>query len=151
MAKSIPESKRSKFTGRGKGYSFLRLPHYVITSPEWRSLSGSAVKFLIELAAAYNGKNNGDLSLTGGQALRFGWKSTGTRDRAAQEATDAGFCVVTRPGTRMACTLYAITWEPIDDVGKGTTMPPERRASNRWRKSLPQNGVSLTPKQGKQS
>lgn len=150
MAKAISSRKRPKFTGRGQEHSFLRLPHYVITSPQWRALSGSAIKFLVELAAGYNGKNNGDLAFTGGQALRNGWKSTGTRDRAAKEAVEAGFCVVTRHGSKLACTLYAITWEPVDDVGKGTAVAAERRASNLWRDCLPQNGGSLPPKQGKQ-
>lgn len=153
MAKPFSEQKRSRYRGRRSGHTFLRLPHYVTRSPQWRALSGNAVKFLIELASAYDGKNNGDLAFTRGQALERGWRSGGTRDRAAEEAVEAGFAVVTRHGNKGACNLYAITWEAIDDVGKGTTHAPEYRASRLWEKRdpLPHNRPELAPLQGKAS
>lgn len=123
--------KRTRIRGRSD-HTFLRLPHYVIRSPEWRALSGNAVKFIVELASAYNQRNNGDLALTRRQALQRGWKSSHTRDRAAQEAIEAGFALLTRQGGRHACNLYAITWEPINDVGKGTMFAPEQVASKLW-------------------
>jgi hypothetical protein len=147
MAKS-PERLRAKFRGRKSDHTFLRLPHYVLHSPEWRALSGYAVKFLVELAAAYNGRNNGDLSLTRRQALERGWRSGGTRDRAAQEAVEAGFAVITRHGIPNGrCTLYAITWEPIDDVGNGVEVGPEKVASRAWQKreGMPHNGARAAP------
>jgi hypothetical protein len=147
MAKS-PERQRARFRGRKSDHTFLRLPHYVTQSPEWRSLSGNAVKFLVELASAYNGRNNGDLSLTRRQALKCGWKSGGTRDRAAEEAVEAGFAIVTRQGSAFGqCTLYAITWEPVDEVGKNTTVPSERVASRLWQKRerQAQNGAGGAP------
>ena len=69
MAKQIHPSKRERFRGRKNGHSFLMLPHFVIQSPQWRALSGNAIKFLVELASAYDGSNTGDLSLTRKQAL----------------------------------------------------------------------------------
>ncbi|WP_457097486.1 hypothetical protein [Lysobacter sp. P5_B9] len=152
MAKKIPEWKREKYRGRRTEHTFLRLPHYVIKSPQWRALSGNAVRFLVELAAAYDGSNNGDLSFTRGQAIERGWKSGGTRDRAAAEAVEAGFALVTRHGSRNVCNLYAITWEPIDDVGKGVMYRPEHKASRLWetREGLPSDGANLAPWQGKQ-
>lgn len=150
--KKIPEWKRGKLLGRRTEHTFLRLPHYVIKSSEWRSLSGNAIKFMIELAAAYDGSNNGDLALTRGQARERGWKSGGTRDRAASEAVEAGFVTITRHGHRKLCTLYAITWEPIDDVGKGVMYAPEHRASRLWeKKRLPQNGATNAPPEGNRS
>lgn len=152
MAKIIPEHKRARMLGRRAEHTFLRLPHYVIKSPQWRLLSGNAIKFLIELAAAYDGSNNGDLALTRGQALERGWRSGGTRDRAAEEAVEAGFAVITRHGHRKVCTLFAITWEPIDDVGKGVMYPREYKASRRWeRRGLPHNGATYAPREGKQT
>lgn len=147
----IPAHKRGRFRGRSNGHSFLRLPHYVITSPQWRALSGNAIKFLLELSAAYNGKNNGDLSLTRGQALERGWRSGATRDSAAAEAEAAGFIVTTRHGNKAICNLYAVTWEPIDDVGKGVMYAPEYKASRLWEKRdpLPKNWRELAQKMGK--
>lgn len=146
----IPERKRGKHRGRRTDHTFLRLPHYVIRSPEWRALSGNAIKFLIELASAYDGSNNGDLSLTRRQALEKGFRSAGTRDRAAQEAIEAGFAVLTRNGGRHACNLYAITWEPIDAVGKGCTYPAEHRPSRLWEsfRALPSDGANVVPLRG---
>jgi hypothetical protein len=150
--KKIPERKRGKILGRRTEHTFVRLPHYVIKSPEWRALSGNAIKFLIELAAAYDGSNNGDLALTRGQALERGWKSGGTRDRAAEEAVEAGFALITRHGHRKLCTLYSITWEPIDDVGKGVMYRPEHKASRLWeQRRLPHNGATYAPPEGNRS
>ena len=151
MSNDIPAHKRGRFRGRSNGHSFLRLPHYVITSPQWRALSGNAIKFLVELAAAYNGKNNGDLAFTRGQAMERGWRSGATRDRAAEEAVEAGFALVTRHGSRGVCNLYSITWEAIDDVGKGVMYAPEFKASRLWEKRdpLPHNGPTLAPSRGK--
>lgn len=148
MPKS-PEQLRARLRGRRSEHTFLRLPHYLIHSPEWRALSGNAIKFLVALASEYNGRNNGDLSLTRRQALERGWRSGGTRDRASQEVVNAGFVIVTRSGNAFGlCTLYAITWEPVDDVGKGTTIPASRMPSRLWekREGQPQNGAGGAPK-----
>lgn len=138
MGFSNNAQKRAKFRGRRTGHTFLRLPHYVITSPQWRALSGNAIKFIVELAAAYDGRNNGDLSLTRKMAGQRGWRSGETRDQAADEAEAAGFIVQTRHGHRGGiCNLYAVTWEPIDDVGNGTEVAPERTASRLWERREP--------------
>lgn len=141
--------KRSRFRGR-TGHTFLRLPHYVIRSPQWRSLSGNAIKFVTELASEFDGGNNGDLSLTKTMALGRGWRSGATRDRAEQEAIQAGFVRVTRHGHKGVCNLYAITWEPINDVGKGVMYGPEVTASRLWEKQdrWPQNEAELAQKRG---
>ena len=151
MATRIPERKRSKHRGRSDGHTFLRLPHYVIRSEQWRALSGNAIKFLVELASAYDGSNNGDLSLTRGQALKKGWRSGETRDQAADEAVEAGFALLTRQGHKGVCNLYAITWEAIDDVGKGVMYAPEYKASRLWqsRSPLARNWAKVGQKMGK--
>jgi hypothetical protein len=143
--------KRAKFRGRRSGHTFLRLPHFVVKSPQWRALSGKEVKFLVELASHYDGRNNGDLALTRGQAIERGWRSGETRDRAAEEACEAGCALLTRRGHKGACNLYAITWEPINDVGKGVAYVAERKASRLWEKRDPlaRNWRELAQKLGK--
>ena len=151
MQKQFSAQKRQKQTGRGSGHTFLRLPNYVIESPQWRALSGNAIKFIVELALAFNGRNNGDLSLTRSTALKRGWRSGETRDQAAEEAEAAGFIVQTRFGHKGMCNLYAITWEPIDDVGKGTVLAAEVVASKLWQRldPLPRNWRGVAQKLGK--
>ena len=151
MPTNFRDKKRQRVRGRRPGHTFLLLPHYVITSPQWRALSGSAVKFIVELAASFNGRNNGDLSLTRTMALARGWRSGETRDQAAEEAEAAGFIVQTRYGNKGICNLYAITWEPIDDVGKWLILQPEKKASRIWeqRAPLPKNWRALSQNPGK--
>ena len=148
MATRISANKRLKMLGRKSEHSFLRLPHYLVHSEEWRKLSGNAIKFLIELASGYNGRNNGDLSLTRRQALGRGWRSGQTRDSAAKEALDAGFALLTRQGGRHVCSLYAVTWEAIDDVGKGVMYAPEVRPSRQWEKNRPEKQADVAQKLG---
>ena len=47
-----------------KGGKFVRLGDGLLTSEAWRSLSGSAVKYYLELRRQFNGMNNGDLHLS---------------------------------------------------------------------------------------
>lgn len=145
------QRRRQRQHGRRTEHTFLRLPHYVIKSAQWDALSGNAVKFLLALASSYDGSNNGDLSFTRNQAKKRGWKSGGTRDRAAEEAVEAGFAVVTRHGGRHRCNLYAVTWEAIDDVGKDIMYAPEHKASRLWeqRAPLPHDGANVAPSEGK--
>lgn len=136
--KQIAERKRAKYKGRGKSHSFLGLPHYMVKSPEWDALRGNAVKFLIQLAAEYNGSNNGDLSLTKRTALKRGWGGGATRDRAARQCEEAGFVLMTRQGGLHECNLYAITWQPINDLGGKISHAPEIVASHLWKKRVAQ-------------
>lgn len=132
--KRIPEWKRPKHTGRGAGHSFLQLRHDLLKSREFNALSGSAIKALLFLAAQYNGRNNGDLSAAKSMLLAAGWRSGATGRRAINELLDAEFAVVTRHGDRRRCTLYAVTWLPIDECpGKGLERPSERVASDAWK------------------
>lgn len=145
MAKHIHPARRGKFRGRKNDHSFLMLPHYVIQSTQWRALSGNAIKFLVELASEYDGHNNGDLSLTRKTALKRGWRSGETRDRAAEEAIASGFALLTRQGNKGACSLYAITWQPINDVGKGVMYAKETGPSKLWqaRQPFPRNWAQV--------
>lgn len=133
--KRIHESKRQKFTGRGKDHSFLRLPHFVLDSDEFAALSGNATKLLLDAAKEYKGKNNGDINLTWRRLVGRGWASQGTAHRAKNELLGSGFLLCTRHGGKNRCSLFAISWEPIDVCpGKGLELQPERTASHRWRK-----------------
>ncbi len=139
--KHIPERKRPKHTGRGKGHSFIQLPHYLIQSPQFCALSGTAVKVLLFLAGQYNGKNNGDLSATESMVSTAGVCSRRGVGSVLIGLEEAGFIVKTRTGHRRLCNLYGLTWYPIDQCeGKGLEVGPEHAPSNLWKtKSVPQN------------
>lgn len=145
--KRIPERKRAKHTGRGKDHSFLRLPHFLLDSPEFARLSGNAVKLLLDAAKEFKGTNNGNLNLAWSRLAERGWVSQGTAHRAKHELLAAGFLECTRHGGRNRCSLYAITWEPIDACDKvQLEVAPTRIASHLWRNPCSENRNQLLPK-----
>jgi len=146
----IPEHKRPKHKGRGKGHSFVQLPHYMLKSSQFQSLGGAALKVLMFLAAQYNGKNNGDLSATKDMVDGTGVCSPSKIHGLLLELEAAGFIVKTRHGIKKQCNLYAITWCSIDECeGKGLEIAPGP-PRNDWRKteSLAPSGVLTGPLRG---
>jgi len=133
--KPIPEWKRARQTGKGAPHSFVAIPHYMLESDQWGTLSGHAVKLLMEFARQFKGANNGDLSAPYSRMKRRGWRSKATLSSAIAELIEAGFIVRTRtPNRHHVCALFAITWKPIDECGGKLEVSSERVASNSWKK-----------------
>jgi len=134
MANEAKRRQRAK--GRGKTHSYLGIPHYILRSPEFGRLSAAAVKLLIELAAKFNGANNGDISAVFKQLRGRGWKSPGTLNAALKELIGEGWLVCTRHGGKNRCSLYAVTWWSVDACeGKSLEVGAEKVASHAWRKT----------------
>jgi len=110
---------------------------------KYRSLNGWAIKLLLELAKQYNGpnSNNGDLSLPYTKAREMGWRSSATLWRAENDLRRNGFIIRTRLGGLHRCTLYALSWQPIDeclDRKTGTSKldpqwKPSRQPPGTWK------------------
>lgn len=109
--------KRLKAKGRRESGSFVALPHAVIGGDEWAALSAQAVKLLLDLYSQYKGNNNGDLTLAWSIMKPRGWKSKDTLYRARDELMAAGWIVCARQGGRHIPSLYAVTWQAIDECG----------------------------------
>lgn len=109
----------SKPHKRNKG-RFVGIPYNVVRSPQWVSLSDSEARMLMELAFQFNGKNNGNLTLTH-SILKDRGISNGACGRALKSLQEKGFIVVTRQGwkQRGKPTLVALTWHGLDDPPKG--------------------------------
>jgi len=102
--------------GRAKKGRFLRLPYAVLQSSSYASLSPYGVKLLVDIAAQYNGRNNGNLVACLSTLKRFGWRSSATLARCIQELITAGMLEQTRQGGfNMGASLYAVTWNGIDE------------------------------------
>jgi hypothetical protein len=128
--------RRLRQTGRSSTQRYVGIPKYVWDSEEFASLDGWCVKLLVEIAGAYNGHNNGDLSCAWSVLRKRGWRSTGTLCKALDHLRATNWIVTTRHGNRSRCALYALTWAAIDDCpGKGLEVAPTRTASNAWQKS----------------
>lgn len=122
----MAKDRRAKMTGKAGRSSFLGIPHPVIDSQAYKSLNGWAVKLLIDIAAQYKGSNNGDLCAAWSVMRERGWKSPGTLHKALSALLDAGLIEQTRQGGRNRCSLYAITWRPIDECkGKLDVKPTQ--------------------------
>jgi hypothetical protein len=109
--------KRFKEKGRKQSGPFVKLPHEVQDSANWKLCGGTAIKLLCAMARQYNGKNNGDLGASIKVMAALGWRSSDTLDRSLKELLHYGFITLTRQGGRNSANLYAITWQSIDECG----------------------------------
>lgn len=146
-SQKIAERKRSRFTGRGKGPPFLSIEHRIADSEEFGRLSGNATKLLLELARQYRPGRNGDLSIPWSLLRARGWGSTHTVHKAKQELLEAGWIIETRKGGSHVCSLFAISYYPIDESDKhselATTTPPHSWKQKREEQSLCASKQSL--------
>ena len=124
---------RWKSKGRRESGSFIALPVAILESPEYSRLNAPAVKLLIDLFSQFKGCNNGDFSAAWKLMNRRGWRSRDTLWRALNELLDKGFIVKTRQGSKRKCSLYGITWKPIDECNGKLDIVPTRVPLNSWR------------------
>lgn len=125
---------RDVVKGRRTHGPFLALPRKVLDSSQWARLGAAEVKLLLDVAAAYRGSNNGDLSCTWKGMQKRGWRSRDTLGKALCGLLDSGFLIQTRQGGRNRCSLYAIAWEGIDECGGKHDMRPTPVPPNCWEK-----------------
>ena len=97
-----------------KGGKFVRLGDGMLTSEAWKSLSGSAIKYYVELRRRYNGTNNGDLHLSLEEARKCLRMARDTVLRVQQELVAKGFIRMTKRGGfhQRVATTWALTDEP---------------------------------------
>ena len=109
------------------------MPHEVLNSKAYPSLTPAAVKLLLDLGAQYRGTNNGDLCAAWTVMAKRGWRSKATLTRALRELEGKGFICKTRQGGRHRASLYAVTWRPIDECGGKLEVRATRTAPGYWR------------------
>lgn len=125
----------NKTTRRKKG-RWAGVPHRVLDSENYKRLNGWDVRLLLDLSKQYNGNNNGDLSAAFNQFKDIGWRSSGTLNQSLKNLIKYGFIQKTRQGGKNHCSLYALTWEAIDDCKGKIEVRPTKTASNLWQSSL---------------
>ena len=77
--------------GRSTTERFVSLPHFLLRSPAWLSLSPVARCVFIELALIYNGGNNGHLALSARDAAERVRCSKDTAAKALADLITKGF------------------------------------------------------------
>ncbi|OED45238.1 hypothetical protein ACH42_05250 [Endozoicomonas sp. (ex Bugula neritina AB1)] len=123
---------RAKNNKRRTNGHFALLPYAVISSPNFRLMSGFAVKLLIQMMAQIRfrkggeTRNNGDLCVSWTLMKDQGWRSKDTLYRAREELLYYGFIEQTRQGMAMVKGkpyLYALTFLAIDECGGKLDVP----------------------------
>jgi hypothetical protein len=92
------KQRRTEANGRSAPEQFIALPYSMVRSDAWRSLSGSAVKTLIELKSRFNGSNNGKLCLSFADAEKKLNLGRATIKRAFDELQAKGFIKLVKRG-----------------------------------------------------
>jgi hypothetical protein len=154
MSRSLVKAK-----GRAETGGYLRLPHNVMRSPNYRSLSAHAVKLLIDIGCQFKGVNNGDLSAAWNIMKLCGWRSRDTLCHSLAELLHYGLIEKTRQGGMNRCSLYALTWIAIDDcrgkldvrathVPSGLWKIPQPLMPRRKRKNTASNTTGVPDRHG---
>jgi hypothetical protein len=139
--------KRRRVNVKGRSEvapQFWMLTYSMARSKAFRSLSGAAVKILIELRCRYNTSNATELFLSYGEAASLLGLSKTTVFRAFQELKAKGFTRLTRQGLRFA--RLASQWYVTDIQTKSGEPPP-----NDWRRWQPPSKIAKSvPRQNQE-
>lgn len=114
---------------------WIPLPLEFLRSRACNELSPLALKMLLDLCSQLgpNAKGNGDLSAAPALMVPKGWTSNSNRTAALESLESAGLLMITRPGDRRCCTLYAVTLWPLNcDLSK-LTYGPGAYSTQDWR------------------
>ena len=130
---STQSQLRLRQKGRQNIHSFLQLPHYLLSDPNFATLSPRATKLLIDIGLQYRGRNNGDLAAPLSQMKKRGWNSSDQLNKAKRELLLKGMIIVTRQGGLNKPTLFALTWLPIDDCSGKLDIRSTTKAPHLWR------------------
>lgn len=135
----VKKRSRAKHKGRKDFGTFSAIPHAVQDSQNWCNASPNAIKLLLAVARSYNGSNNGDLCAAFSLMKKRGWSSQTTLDWGLKELQHYGLLQKTRQGDlTKKPSLYAITWQPIDNVGDKLELCNHSNvASGLWRIPAP--------------
>lgn len=129
----IVARSRQRLTGRREQGSFSAWPHECANHPNFLSLSVYAKALLLCLIGQYKGNNNGDLDVTFHRMSRQNWRSRNTVEKARSELEQRGWIVRTRQGWRHSCSLYALTFKPIDVCGGKLDEPAGNISLGFWK------------------
>jgi len=127
---------RRRAKGRLDSGSFVSMPHAILESKTYANLGAPAVKLMLDLYGQYKGSNNGDFAMAWSMMRKRGWRSKDTLYRARDELLDNGFIIQTRQGGKHQCSLYAVTWQPIDDCMGKLEYPSTRVALGYWKQGM---------------
>ena len=151
---------KSNNTGRSIGEAqHIRLYHWMLNCPAWRSLSTNATALLISVWQRYNGRNNGEISYAVREAKYEVGISRNAAARAFHELIDKRFLKVARASSfdlkTQEARLWTLTavprgenpatkdfmkWSPSDEKTKPS---PVRRTERSRQRDRDRNGATI--------
>jgi hypothetical protein len=103
---------------------FIALPHWMLKSAAWRTMSPNAKAILIHIWERHNGQNNGAISYSVREAGDIGL-SRMQASRALQDLTERGFLVATRQSAFNLKTKEARLWRITAEGADGSPATKE--------------------------
>lgn len=113
IKKPNPALKRDDSKG-----AVMVIPHYVLNSDAYKTLSGNAVRLLFDIAMQYNTRNNGALLASFRyMSEKRGWTSADSLNRALKTLEERLLIVKTVQGCMPnKANWFAIGWAALDDL-----------------------------------
>jgi len=136
-------AKHNKTGRRKTGPPFVQLYRYMLESPAWRSLSPQARAVYIEVAALYNGSNNGSIGLGARAAAERANVNKDTATKCFRVLVERGFLEAVRAGAFNQNDCKATEWRLTTHKCDLTHQLPSK-AFMRW---SPEN-AERRPKRG---
>lgn len=127
---------RTKSRGIAVNGAWLPVPLPFLRSRACAELSPHGAKLFLDLLALLgpNATRNGNLSLTPRAMSARGWSSRATLQKAVAELIEHDLLAQTKQGSRLNCSLFAVTLFPLNcDLGKLDTGPGSY-LTNDWTK-----------------
>ena len=98
---------------------FAGIPHSILLTEAYTQLSALSKALLLELAAQYDGNNNGYLSLTRNDLKARGFNSPSSNQKAIECLVRVDLITKTIQGGISCgskhCSLYGINWQPSNE------------------------------------
>jgi len=127
---------------RGHTERYVALRYWLLQSQAWRSLPGNARALYIELAARYNGSNNGRIPYSEREAVAAVHISKSTAGRLLKILEDRGFIVCTKRGAfSLKTTKDASEWR-LTEYDSDVPVAHATKNFMRWR--LPEDVDVIT-------
>jgi len=119
-------------TGRSKKVArHVRIYHWMMDAEAWQSLTGNQRAVYIEMAARYNGRNNGRIPYSvreAAESLHIG-KSTAARDLAVLQ--ERGFIIPRKKGAFSLKVRHATEWR-LTEFSCDVTLALPTKEFMRW-------------------
>jgi hypothetical protein len=134
--------RRTDGKGRSIGQTrFVKLDHWLLKTPAWRSLSPASRALYVEIAQRYNGSNNGEISMAVREAAHLIHVAKDTAAKSFRELEEKGFIKRKICGSFNWKLRHATTWIL-------TEYPSEEREPTKEFARWPQQKSEAGPRDG---